>query len=70
MNDDQVPATGDEPAFDDPALDDPAFDDVRALLADLRVTAPVPADVAARLDATLDSLKAERPRRQIGRAHV
>jgi len=60
VNDDQVPATGDDPAFDDPTFDDPALDDVRALLADLRVTAPVPADVAARLDATLDSLKAER----------
>ena len=48
------------PSFDDPAFDDPAFDDLRALLADARVTEPVPTDVVARLDATLSSLQAER----------
>ena len=45
---------------DEPAFDDPKFDDVRELLADARVTDPVPDDVAARLDATLESLHAER----------
>lgn len=50
----------DDPAFDEPAFDDPAFDDLRALLADVRATGPVPDDVATRLDATLASLQAER----------
>jgi hypothetical protein len=50
----------DQPGADDPAFDDPAFDDVRALLADARATGPVPDEVAARLDATLSSLQAER----------
>jgi hypothetical protein len=60
VNDDnQVPSTA-QPAPDDPAFDDPAFDELRALLADVRVTEPMPADVAARLDATLASLHAER----------
>jgi hypothetical protein len=45
---------------DEPAFDDPTFDDVRELLADARVTDPVPDEVAARLDATLVSLQAER----------
>jgi hypothetical protein len=45
---------------DHPGFDDPGFDEVRALLADARVTEPVPDDVAARLDATLASLQAER----------
>jgi hypothetical protein len=45
---------------DEPTFDDPAFDDVRELLADARVTEPIPDDVAARLDATLVSLQAER----------
>jgi hypothetical protein len=45
---------------DDPGFDDPAFDELRALLADVRVTGPVPDEVAARLDATLSSLQAER----------
>jgi hypothetical protein len=63
-DDDQVPSTAqpapDDPAFDDPAFDDPAFDELRALLADVRVTEPLPAEVAGRLDATLASLHAER----------
>lgn len=50
----------DDPAFDDPAFDDAAFDELRALLADVRATGPVPDDVATRLDATLASLQAER----------
>jgi hypothetical protein len=54
VNDEEVPAT------EEPAFDDPAFDDLRALLADARVTEPVPASVASRLDATLRSLQAER----------
>jgi len=54
------PALG-TPDFDDPDFDDPAFDEVRALLADARVTEPVPASVIARLDDTLASLQAERP---------
>jgi hypothetical protein len=49
----------DDSAFDDPAFDGPAFDDLRALLAEARVVEPVPDDVAARLDATLASLRAE-----------
>lgn len=56
MNDDpQEPGRVGEPAFDDPA-----FDELRALLADAKASAPVPDDVAARLDATLASLQAER----------
>jgi hypothetical protein len=43
-----------------PSFDDPSFDELRALLADARVTEPVPADVAARLDATLAALQEER----------
>lgn len=50
----------DDPTFDDPDFDDPAFDELRALLADARASEPVPDDVAARLDATLASLQAER----------
>lgn len=57
---DQTPGRLDDPAFDDPAFDDPAFDELRALLADARATEPVPADVAARLDATLEALQEER----------
>ena len=45
---------------DEPGFDDPEYDELRALLADARVTEPVPTDVAARLDATLASLQAER----------
>jgi hypothetical protein len=44
----------------EPSFDDPAHDELRALLADARVTEPVPDAVAARLDATLQSLRAER----------
>ncbi len=45
---------------DEPQFDDPAHDGVRGLLASAKVTDPVPADVAARLDATLASLTADR----------
>jgi hypothetical protein len=44
---------------DEIAFDDPAYDGLRAELAAARVTSPIPADVAARLDATLASLRAE-----------
>lgn len=44
----------------EPGFDDPAYDDLRALLAEARVTEPVPADVAARLDETLAALTADR----------
>lgn len=47
--DDQIPA-------DVPGFDDPAYDALRGLLADARVTEPVPAEVAARLDAALAGL--------------
>jgi hypothetical protein len=46
-----------EPSFDEPSFDDPAYDELRSLLADTRVTEPAPPDVAARLDATLASLR-------------
>jgi hypothetical protein len=45
---------------DEPSFDDPAHAELRALLRGARVTEPIPADVAARLDATLASLQAER----------
>ena len=54
MTDEERPDGG-EPGFDDPA---DAW--VRDLLASARVTGPVPDDVAARLEATLASLRAER----------
>ena len=62
MSDDHDPTSPSfgDPAFEDPAFEDPAFDELRALLADARVTEPVPADVAARLDATLAALQEER----------
>jgi hypothetical protein len=73
----------DQPASGEPTFDDPAFDELRALLAETRVTEPVPADVAARLDTTLASLRdqrragADRPdasvlvlRRRVGRVLV
>jgi len=44
----------------EPGFDDPAYDDLRALLADARVTEPVPAEVAARLEETLAALTADR----------
>jgi hypothetical protein len=49
----------DQPAPGEPDFDDPAFDDLRGLLAETRVTEPVPAELAARLDATLAALHAE-----------
>jgi hypothetical protein len=54
-----------EPGFDDPGFGEPGFDDpghawVRDLLADTRVTTPVPQDVASRLDNTLAALQARR----------
>jgi hypothetical protein len=59
VNEQDQPGSDDQ-ASDDAAFDDPQFDEVRALLADARATGPVPEDVAARLDATLSSLQAER----------
>jgi hypothetical protein len=50
----------DESAPDERAFDDPAHDEIRRLLSEARVTDPVPADVAARLDASLASLREER----------
>jgi hypothetical protein len=44
----------------EPSFDDPAHDELRALLADARATEPMPEAVAARLDATLQSLRDER----------
>lgn len=43
-----------------PAFDDPAYDDLRGLLADARVTDPMPEDVADRLDEALAGLGEER----------
>lgn len=43
-----------------PAYDDPAYDELRGLLAGARATSAVPDDVAARLDATLADLVADR----------
>lgn len=50
----------DETISDETAFDDPAYDEVRGLLAEVRVTEPVPDDVAARLDHTLARLQRER----------
>jgi hypothetical protein len=50
---------------DERAFDDPAHDEIRRLLADARVTDPIPADVSARLDATLASLR-EQAREEAG----
>jgi hypothetical protein len=50
----------DESALEKRAFDDPAHDEIRRLLSEARVTDAVPADVAARLDATLASLREER----------
>lgn len=50
----------DRPDADESRFDDPAHAWVRDLLASSRDTGPVPADVAARLDATLASLRADR----------
>ncbi|MBW8751879.1 MAG: hypothetical protein JF565_10710 [Propionibacteriales bacterium] len=53
MTDDDQTAPGEH----EPSFDDPAYDEIRGLLADARVSEPVPTDVAARLDATLAALK-------------
>ncbi|MCZ4499451.1 MAG: hypothetical protein JWQ74_2004 [Marmoricola sp.] len=45
---------------DVPDFDDPSYDAVRGLLAGARSTEPVPADVAARLEATLADLTSDR----------
>jgi hypothetical protein len=50
----------DRPDADEAAFDDGSHEWVRDLLADARVTGPMPADVAARLDETVASLQAER----------
>ncbi|MGY2876931.1 hypothetical protein ACVW00_004121 [Marmoricola sp. URHA0025 HA25] len=50
----------DGPAAGEPAFDDPVFDELRGLLAEARVTEPVPGEVAARLDETLGSLRDQR----------
>jgi hypothetical protein len=50
----------DRPDADEPRFDDPAHAWVQDLLASTRDTGAVPDDVAARLDATLASLRAER----------
>lgn len=63
MSDHEDPAV--EPSFDDPALDD-----LRALLADARVTDPIPDDVAARLDSTLQSLQITRATERDSRTNV
>ena len=42
--------------FDEADFDDPAHADIRDLLASARVAIPVPAEVVARLDATLAEL--------------
>ena len=69
----------DEPDVDETGFDDPGHDELRALLAGARVTESMPDDVAARLDATLVSLQAERAaesavvvplRRRVGRVLV
>jgi hypothetical protein len=61
VSDQHQPAPG-EPDFDAvPDFDDRAFDDLRGLLAASRVTDPVPDEVAARLEATLASLRDQHP---------
>lgn len=44
-----------------PAFDDSAYDDLRSLLADAKVSEPMPVEVADRLDAVLADLGAEKP---------
>lgn len=44
---------------DDERFDDPAHDEIRALLGDARVTEPIPAEVASRLDDVLAGLRPE-----------
>jgi len=58
-----------DPAVE-PSFDDPAHDDLRALLADARVTDPIPDDVAARLDSTLQSLQIARAAERDSRTNV
>lgn len=68
MSDHDQPAPGDpsfdDPGFADPGFEDPGFEDLRGLLAETRVTAPIPGDVAARLDATLATLRDEQQARR------
>ena len=65
MSDDDQTAPGEH----EPAFDDPAYDEIRGLLAEARVSEPVPAEVAARLDATLAALK-DQARTDAGRSSV
>jgi hypothetical protein len=59
VNDAELPDNV-QPDADEAAFDDGSTDWVRDLLADARVTGPIPEDVAARLDDTIASLQAER----------
>ncbi|MFL6023826.1 MAG: hypothetical protein ACJ72O_10850, partial [Marmoricola sp.] len=47
--------------FDEPDFDDPAHAAIRELLGSAKLETPIPADVAARLDATLASLTGQPP---------
>ena len=60
MNADDDRRDGHEPPYDEPGFEDPDHAWVRDLLADARVTGPVPDDVAARLDETLAALQVRR----------
>lgn len=63
MNEPHEPARdahADEADLAQPAFDDPGHAWVRDLLADARVTTPPPAEVSARLDDTIATLRAER----------
>jgi len=60
VNADDDRRDGPDPRHDELGFDDPEHAWVRDLLADARVTEPVPDDVAARLDATLSALQARR----------
>ncbi|MCW2753826.1 MAG: hypothetical protein JWQ32_1237 [Marmoricola sp.] len=51
--------TGDDNV--EPSFDDPSHDAIRALLRDARADEPVPAEVVARLDATLAELRGPAP---------
>jgi hypothetical protein len=70
FEDPTVEPSFDDPSFDDPSFDDPAHDDLRALLAEAKATDPIPADVAARLDAALESLQTTRAIERDGRTNV
>lgn len=50
----------DEQVDDESAFEDPSYADITALLAGARVSDPLPAEVAARLDETLAELTADR----------